>query len=747
MEKTSQPPQGQTASEVFQHRRAQPGVDTEFLSGLAAAINQSPVVQAQMRLAEEINQRLYTGAEHGTNAAGPAPAELTAPPHSGTNDLMHHSKALSTSSAPVQRQATVQRAKYGDKLAAQFGADGPPSGDYPPEHYTVKNGHFLGREFNISATFNPDRVKPDQDADESGGEIYRTVEYRQYARGEFKSNGQVVEKTLYKGQKLDKTTFNEDGYTNSRYGHRNEPDNHGKYKDEDESGSSYTAVDYPSLNVDKGETVSINLDFQGKLVVTDEKSRETGPVLAVRSWSMKGQCTRSKNNVITVGPIAEKPKAQKQQSGKHGKAQEPRKQPSKNQKGKKKATTAAIELAESPGDAAGEPEIVGFDDASTAEPTALKPNEHESGRAGQPFRPAVAQFAKAAEITGISGDDNREKALVAGYLSHVLKQDPNSEDGPDTILSTGLDKDYLAGDNWKEVDIPNGLAATIAILPTYYVPTTAKIWKEFIDRIDTHSGKLAPPKESEVSKAEHEPNDEVEKERAKILEHVAKTVAPVKKTLSEKEQRLFDSIMNAQITVNFSIDKLFQYRSPQLLNAFEVREKYKIQSNNVQGSLEDQRRQAEERHFGIPDTSQVSRIRPRYAALNFKGHPGGATPRNDYGLSYMVLSRNVASSSTITVGDSFDAENAYPYTPEGVKNLVIKVFGREKYLYTNLVAETQYDPGDLYLEVQVHKDLDIRKDADRIMVSKVEMKAFQLDVGTVKALIDTLAGKGVFVLG
>jgi hypothetical protein len=224
--------------------------------------------------------------------------------------------------------------------------------------------------------------------------------------------------------------------------------------------------------------------------------------------------------------------------------------------------------------------------------------------------------------------------------------------------------------------------------------------------------------------------------------------------LNEDEQRLFNQIMNADITVNFSIDKLFNYRSPQLLNAFEVQERIKSKGgsvpkgNNIQGELEEQRKAAEAKHFGISTGEAPSRLRPRYAALNFKGHPAGATARNDYGLSYMVLSKAIASSCTLTLGDSFDAARVYPYTAGGVKKLVLNIFrGRDEESYSrdDVTAETPYSPGDTYLEVQIHQDLDLRSDVERIMVSTVEMRIFQLEVRTVKDMIDALAGEGVFI--
>lgn len=733
MKKTEQSPQGSPAASRLPQRRPQAAAPAGGpLSSLAAALNQSPVVQAQSKLAQEINQGWSRNMEYGL---GPTVAAVGNAPIEASLDLQSTaSETASAANAPVQRHAIVQRVKYGEALGAAFG-EGPPEGEQAAEAYGT-GGKFFGKGFAINATFNPDRVRIGEEG--SKEETYHTVEYRQYIRGEFRAKGQVVPTKLYKETTLDKTTYKEDGKGNLRYGHRNEGDNHGKYKDNgdgEDGGSSYTGKDIPSINVDKGETVSINLDFQGKLMKTDAKSNIVGPALAQREWSIKGTYTRPKSAGAVVPPKAEGKKGGKPPGPPPGSGKKAAPPGGSRRRGKNRSMALEREVADGYESADFESDFAG---AVSTLPFA----EHPAAGVAQPALARVAQLTKAGAILGIAGHEMREKALVAGYLAHTIHKDLNSAMAPNDILKTELGEDYLTGDKWQDVDIPEWLATRIAILPSYYVPTTAKIWKEFIDRIKTRSGRLTVP--DEVDRSVHTRDEGIEEQRRIILEGVAKNTDEVTKKLSADGQKLYDKILNAEITVNFSLDKLFNYRSPQLLNAFEVQDKFKIQSNNIEGNLAEERRQAEKNKFGIPQHSMVSRLRPRYAALNFKGHSGGATPRNDYGLSYMVLSKGLASSCTITIGDSFDAAKAYPYTPAGVKSLAADV-DAERLMHSNILSEAAYDPGDTYVEVQIHQDLDLRKDVERIMVSKVEMRVFRLDVRTVKGMIDALAGEGVFI--
>jgi hypothetical protein len=283
------------------------------------------------------------------------------------------------------------------------------------------------------------------------------------------------------------------------------------------------------------------------------------------------------------------------------------------------------------------------------------------------------------------------------------------------------------------------------------VPTTTAIWKDLLKRIEDKRGKLKAPAPEEVDLARQKPSQEVEEGRGAIGKHLAKA-KPKKQPppeLSGKQQELYDKIMGASITINFPIDKLFNYRTPQVLNAFEVAERTGQQSNNIQGGLEDERRQAEEKHFGIParGVNVNPRIRPRYAALNFKNHPSGATARSDYGLSFMMLSDALRQHCTLTIGDSFDAPDtdygtAFPYTRDGVRALVMAIhnlpFGVKD---ETLTGDGPYSPSDSYIEVQIHQDIDIRSDVLGIMVSKVEMRLFALDIKTVETLIANLTDK------
>jgi hypothetical protein len=214
--------------------------------------------------------------------------------------------------------------------------------------------------------------------------------------------------------------------------------------------------------------------------------------------------------------------------------------------------------------------------------------------------------------------------------------------------------------------------------------------------------------------------------------------------------------MEANITINFALDKLFKYGVPRILNAFEVKE-LGHQTNNIHGKLEQERLAAEEHHFGmasgLPDSEVVDqpvvepRLRPRYAAINYKNHPYGAAARNDYGLSHMVLSKGIRPFCTITIGDSFDVmgtdvDGAFPYTESGVLKLAETVVGEMS--AEEFESMAAYKAGDGYLDVQIHADVDLREHVDAIYVSTVEMAVFDLDIGTVDKLIRNLTG-GVFV--
>lgn len=360
-------------------------------------------------------------------------------------------------------------------------------------------------------------------------------------------------------------------------------------------------------------------------------------------------------------------------------------------------------------------------------------------------------FAKAQEALSISTENDYVIKCVAGYLAATQKKEVTENTPPASILD---------GIKWDAVDIPEKFCAPIEKFPPHYLPTNVKVWKDLFDRIDTKRGKLSAPEPKDVDLAPQGPDHEVAEHRAKILGNAEKAVSKVTSAgdLSDEEQSLYDAIMKAKITINIPLDKLFDFRSPHVLNGFEVGEKYHKGTNNIQGGLEQERRNAEEAHFGIGQKAS-GRMRPRYAALNFKGHPTGAAARNDYGLSYLVLSEQLKKSCTITIGDSFNAPMAkhwkqvkygsvFPLSGNGVKALVKTIFGLQKEGNTEMDTITQdgaYHPSDNYLEVQIHDDVDLRSGVDEIWVSKLEMGVFDVPLPTVTKLIETITG-GAFQL-
>lgn len=360
-------------------------------------------------------------------------------------------------------------------------------------------------------------------------------------------------------------------------------------------------------------------------------------------------------------------------------------------------------------------------------------------------------FAGKQEELARTTENDYVTKCVAGYVAAKAKKDVSESTSPASVLG---------GTDWKTVDVPDELCALIESFPAHYLPTNVKVWKDLFDRIGAKRGKLSAPNPEDVDLSPQAPDKSVTESRGKILGNAEKAVSKVSTAgdLTSPEQVLYNKIMRAKITMNIPLDKLFNFRSPHLLNGFEVGEKYGGGSSNIQGGLEKERRDAEETHFGIGQEAP-GRVRPRYAALNFKGHPTGAAARNDYGLSYLVLSDALRKSCTITIGDSFNAPKSsewravkfgsvFPFSDNGVKALVKTIFALQKEGNSDMDTITgggDYHPDDNYLEVQIHDDVDLRSGVDEIWVSKLEMAIFAVKLPTVTKLIETITG-GAFQL-
>jgi hypothetical protein len=183
-------------------------------------------------------------------------------------------------------QNRIQRVKKGDKIGAEFTVI--PDGNVAPSFYN--NSKHFGSSFNMIAKFNPDQVDKDVG--------YITGEYRQYIKGYFKAGNKINPHQLSKDAMLDKDKWNEDGNSKGYepYGHRYKNlarSSFNKYTDKGEEGSIFEGSDKPSIPVDKGERVEMNLDFKGELYETNEKS-ELGNKIVSKTWSVKGWGKRAK---------------------------------------------------------------------------------------------------------------------------------------------------------------------------------------------------------------------------------------------------------------------------------------------------------------------------------------------------------------------------------------------------------------------------------------------------------------------
>ncbi|MDB5052893.1 MAG: hypothetical protein JWM44_943 [Bacilli bacterium] len=371
----------------------------------------------------------------------------------------------------------------------------------------------------------------------------------------------------------------------------------------------------------------------------------------------------------------------------------------------------------------------------------------------RPSKAPVIQRAKIedlAEYLGLIETELKTSSYLencaAGYIAALKSIDIKESEGAAEILKLVP--------SWKTVEISETLTQLILKFPAHYVPTNVKVWKDLFVRMGTKSGKLTAPDKGRVDLSfQEEPSAEVGGKRTEIMSGAGKRVsAAATEAMSSKAAELAARIMKAKITVNFPLDNLFNHISPQILNSFEVKEKYKIESGNTAGSLEDDRIQAEQKLFGIAKGAPA-RIRPRYAALNFNEHPTGAAARNDYGLSYMILADHLKENCTMTLGDSFNAPTAedwggavkygsvFPFTEAGIMALAKTVFalkGMGISEMDSIINTGSYKPSDNYLEVQIHQDLDMRQDAEEINISKLEMEMFGVNLETVSKLIENL---------
>jgi hypothetical protein len=116
-------------------------------------------------------------------------------------------------------------------------------------------------------------------------------EYRQFVRGTFTKNGAAVTHALC-GTNLDPTAFQEDcgivGGTTYRYGYRSQSFATSKFTNPDQAtGCTFEGQDAPGISGASGDVLSMNLDFQGKLIDTCNGNS----VLASSAWTVSGTAT------------------------------------------------------------------------------------------------------------------------------------------------------------------------------------------------------------------------------------------------------------------------------------------------------------------------------------------------------------------------------------------------------------------------------------------------------------------------
>jgi hypothetical protein len=152
-----------------------------------------------------------------------------------------------------------------------------PSG---PLAATLNSSGGLGASFQMIGDFNVDPIPPC---------ICGPGEYRQYVRGTISRNGTNLVFPMC-GYNLHPTRFQEDcaisGGTQYRYGYRSQPFATSNFTPDQQIGCRFEGVDDPRVFGSTGETLGIDVEFNGQLV-----NRITGAVLASSTWTVQGTAT------------------------------------------------------------------------------------------------------------------------------------------------------------------------------------------------------------------------------------------------------------------------------------------------------------------------------------------------------------------------------------------------------------------------------------------------------------------------
>lgn len=159
-------------------------------------------------------------------------------------------------------------------MTAKF--DGMPTGTVD----ATLNGRRLSAPFTMKAIFT------------TAGSNCAAGMYRQYVKGYFQSNNNIVPHVLCKSTSvmLSKTVFHEDGcdVDGTAYGYRDKTYTASKYLPNNATGCTFEGSDEPGISGSPGDRLIIDLHFEAKLF---EISGGKETLLASTSWQVKGNKT------------------------------------------------------------------------------------------------------------------------------------------------------------------------------------------------------------------------------------------------------------------------------------------------------------------------------------------------------------------------------------------------------------------------------------------------------------------------
>jgi len=251
----------------------------------------------QLQAGNRAVQRLFADASAGLAGAtvqrcGPTPCDCP-PEEKAAAEQKSAAATLVTGEGGDQETETVTRTADGMDAGAGPSDGGLPPGGAPPACKSVSgtanlpsgtlpatlSGNKLGASWSMSADFTSDPADP--------AVCGPCGEYRQYVRGTFTKNGRTVTHRLC-GTDLDPTTFQEDcaqiGSTQYKYGYHSIPFANSRFSRPDQAtGQRWDGRDAPGITGSSGDTLGVNLDFQGSVIDTCN-----GATLGGSTWSVSG---------------------------------------------------------------------------------------------------------------------------------------------------------------------------------------------------------------------------------------------------------------------------------------------------------------------------------------------------------------------------------------------------------------------------------------------------------------------------